>query len=328
MSRKGYHHVTRDLRCQIYALKASGNSLRSIARILEVHVSTISREIRRNSGKRGYRYAQADTLASERRRHASSISTKMTPTMITLIREAITEGWSPEQVSGRLGTQGIGISHETIYKYLWQDKAYGGMLYRNLRHSGKKYNKRSAKTAGRGIIPNRVDISQRPAIVELKTRLGDFEGDTLIGAKQKGAILSYVDRASKYTLLAKLEHKRAELVVEATTKRFKNLPHKCSLTFDNGKEFSGHQKIKKTLGVETFFATPYHSWERGLNEHTNGLVRQYLPKSTDFSKVTHETVQNIQDRLNHRPRKILNFKTPHEIFILGLKSEHAVALHS
>lgn len=327
MSRKGYHHVTRDLRCQIYALNASGNSLRSIARQLGVHASTVSREIKRNTGKRGYRYAQAHTMAQQRRSKASRHLKKMTASLIVLIREKIAEGWSPEQTAGRLTVEGTPISHETIYKHIWQDKKNGGTLYKNLRHSGKKYNKRSAKTAGRGLIPNRVDISLRPEIVEHKSRIGDFEGDTIIGAKHKGAILSYVDRSSKYTFLAKLEQKRAELVVKATKDKLENLPHKLyTITFDNGKEFAGHEKMREMLDVEIFFATPYHSWERGLNEHTNGLVRQYLPKSTDFSKVTHEVVQNIQERLNHRPRKILNFKTPHEIFILGLKIDDHVAL--
>ena len=329
MGLKGYHHVTRDIRCQIYALKSSGNSLRSIAKQLDVNVATISRELRRNSGKRGYRYEQADTMAKTRRSCASSRAKKMTPEVISLMKEMLIEGWSPEQISGRFKAEGIAtISHETIYKYVWKHKENGGILYKHLRHRGKKYNKRGAKTSGRGLIPHRVDISLRPEIVELKERLGDFEGDTIIGAKHKGAILSYVDRASKYTILAKLDYKRADLVVKATEHHLKKIPHAIrTITYDNGKEFSSHEEIKEIFEADIYFATPYHSWERGLNEHTNGLVRQYLPKSTDLSKVSHEMVQKIQDRLNHRPRKILNFKTPHEIFIMGFKTDTSVALH-
>ena len=320
--------MTRDTRCQIYALKATGKSYRSIAKQLGFHVSSVSREVKRNTGSRGYRYAQADQKAKKRRSQASQTFKKMTSTLISQIKEKLAQGWSPEQISGRFKADGFHkISHETIYKFVWKDKKAGGDLYKNLRHKAKKYNKRSSKTAGRGLIPNRVDIKERPTIVEKKERLGDFEGDTIIGAHHQGALLTHVDRASKYAFITKLDHKKADLVVEAI-KDFKKLSNKVhTITNDNGKEFAGHEKIKELIGADIYFATPYHSWERGLNEHTNGLIRQYLPKSTDFTKVTHDMVQIIQDRLNHRPRKVLNFKTPHEIFIMGLKTDDCVALH-
>jgi IS30 family transposase len=321
--------MTRDTRCQIYALKANGNSYHSIAKQLNVHVSTISREIKRNTGNKGYRYSQADQKAKKRRKEASCKLKKMTPHLKDRIKENLEKGWSPEQISGRFKEEGLGaVSHETIYKFVYKDKKEGGDLYKNLRHFGKKYNKRKSKNAGRGLIPNRVDISLRPKIVERKERLGDFEGDTIIGAKHQGALLTHVDKNSKYTLITKLDYKRAELVVDAIKQSFKKIPHKIhTITYDNGKEFSSHEQIKASTGADIYFATPYHSWERGLNEHTNGLIRQYLPKSTDLSKVTPEAVQTIQDRLNHRPRKVLNFKTPHEVFILGLKTDDTVALH-
>lgn len=328
MSRKGYHHVTRDLRCQIYALKSNKSSLRSIAKQIGVHVSTVSREIKRNSGKRGYRYQQADQYSIDKRSSASRCFKKMTPELQLSIQENISQGWSPEQISGRFRLKGTSISHERIYQLIWSDKREGGLLYKHLRHHGKRYNKRSGKKAGRGLIPNRVDISERPLIVEDKSRMGDFEGDTIIGANHKGAIVSYVDRHSKYTLLKKILRKQACAVNQATLEKMKDLPHPVhTITYDNGKEFSGHQIIAKELNATCYFATPYHSWERGLNEHTNGLVRQYLPKSTNFSNVTDDMIQRIEDCLNHRPRKALNYKTPFEIFVLGLNSDPGVALH-
>lgn len=318
---QGYHHVTRDIRSQIYALKAIGTSLRKIAVLVGHDVSTISREIKRNTGGRGYRYKQADAMAIERRSNASRRPKKLTPALVTTIIEKLQEQWSPEQISGRLKAQGIAsISHEAIYQLVWNDKRDGGALYQHLRHHGKKYNKRSSGKAGRGCIPNRVDIDERPAIVEQKIRIGDWEGDTIIGAKHQGAIVSHVERFSKFTLLKKVDNKTSELVTQATIEKLgqTSLPV-LTITYDNGKEFSEHTKITKTLKTDCYFAKPYHSWERGLNEHTNGLVRQYLPKSTDFTKVSDERVQLIADKLNNRPRKILNYKTPLEVVMMHLK---------
>lgn len=315
MSESGYHHVTRDIRCQIYTLKANGFSLRAIARQIETHASTVSREISRNSGKRGYRYAQADRMAEERRSSASGTPKKLTAMVEQRVIACLEDDWSPVQISGRLQQEGISISHERIYQRVWEDKRQGGKLYQHLRHHGKRYNKRSSGKAGRGCIPGRVDIAERPAVVESKSRIGDWEGDTIIGAKHQGAIVSYVDRHSKYTLLKQIPRKQADLVKQATLEKMQILPYAVqSITYDNGKEFSEHQAIAKALNTHCYFATPYHSWERGLNEHTNGLVRQYLPKSTDLTKVTDEAVERIEHRLNHRPRKVLNYKTPFEVF--------------
>jgi IS30 family transposase len=315
---KGYHHVTRDIRSQIYALKAIGTSLRKIATIVKHHVSTISREIARNTGGKGYRYKQADAKAAERRANASQTPKKMTPELIAIIERHLREDWSPEQIAGRLDKEGIAnISHETIYQHIWQDKSTGGTLHEHLRHNGKKYNKRTSGKAGRGCIPNRVDIDERPPVVEDKVRIGDWEGDTIIGANHRGAIVSYVDRCSKFTVLKMLENRTAELVTQATIDKLGQgtLPV-LTITYDNGKEFSEHSKIASELNASCYFAKPYHSWERGLNEHTNGLVRQYLPKKTDFTQVSDATVQFIADKLNNRPRKVLNYHTPLEILTM------------
>lgn len=311
---KSYKHLTHDQRCQIYTLKERGDSLAEIARILGVHRSTITRELQRNGGTRGYHYENADQQAQGRRRQSHCL--KMTPEMILTIEEKLRMDWSPEQISGWLKKHGRAhVSYETIYKHVWADKKKGGTLYKHLRHSGKKYNKRSKGTAGRGCIPGRIDITERPKIVEEKTRLGDWELDTIIGAEHQGAIVSAVDRVAKLVKLAKVSHKTKEEVSGALLEMLQPIQEfVLTATADNGKEFAGHQEISAGLQASFFFATPYHSWERGLNEHTNGLVRQYFPKGTNFNNVSEEDVERVEAILNNRPRKSLGFETPLEAF--------------
>jgi IS30 family transposase len=310
---KGYHHLTKDQRCQLCALKNSGESSEKIAKILNVDRSTIYRELACNPGK--YEYQSAHDRALEKQRR-SPRNFKMTPTLIAIIEDKLKLQWSPEQVSGWLKRQSNqSVSHETIYKHIWADKERGGCLYKHLRHHGKKYNKRGSGKAGRGCIPGRIDIAERPAIVETKERLGDWEIDTIIGAEHRGAVVSMVERHSKFTLLAKISRKTAEEVEDALTHKLIDVKdYVLTITADNGKEFANHQNITDRLGATVYFARPYHSWERGLNEHTNGLVRQYLPKWKRLDDVTDETVQEIERLLNDRPRKALQFRTPTEVF--------------
>lgn len=325
----GYQHVTRDQRSQIYAYKSMGLSLRDIAKNIEKNVSTVSREIARNTGLRGYRISQADSRSKERRSNASRTPKKLNDELKAEIDSKLLDEWSPEQISGRFKLDGVLISHESIYQHIWRNKRAGGQLHNHLRHSGKKYNKRSSGKSGRGCIPNRVDISLRPSIVEEKTRVGDWEGDTIISAGSRSAILSYVDRHTKFTLLKKIGKKTAENVRQATLEKMGALPVPVlTITYDNGKEFSGHQDIANDLNAQCFFAAPYHSWERGLNEHTNGLVRQYLPKLFDFNEVTDDEIQFIENRLNNRPRKVLQFKTPVEMLLIATQSNSGVALQT
>lgn len=311
---KAYHHLTYAQRCQIYILKDRGDSKSSIARALGVHPSTIGRELERNTGSKGYRHQQAQAKADTRRN--SKPNKKIIDQIETAIKEKLQSQWSPVQISGWLKRHGKGhVSHETIYNYIWKNKRQGGFLYKELRHQGKKYNKHGKGTSGRGCIPNRIDIDQRPSIVEEKTRLGDWELDTIIGAGYKGVIVSMVERASKLTKLVKVSHKTAEEVGRAIVKQLS--PMKAfvqTLTADNGKEFAFHQMVSFELSADFYFATPYHSWERGLNEHTNGLVRQYFPKSQSFTDTSLEDIQRVEALLNTRPRKVLNFETPQEAF--------------
>lgn len=323
-----YKHMTLDLRCQLYALRSIGESLRSIAKRLKLNVSTISREVKRNSGRRGYMYLQAERIATKRRKIASQQRSKMTKDLQFKINKRLYLGWSPEQISGRLKLEGISISHESIYRLVRKDKERGGSLYKQLRHAGKKYNKRLYRSSGRGIIKNRVDISQRPQVVDEKIRIGDWEADTVISAGSRTAILTVVDRSSKLVIIQKIKSKKADCVNNAIKHRMRSIKDKVlTITFDNGKEFAYHSSIAKSLGAKTYFATPYHSWERGLNEHTNGLIRQYLPKKLDFKNVSHKVIRKIENRLNSRPRKALNFRTPFEVFYQCSFKSPSVALH-
>jgi transposase, IS30 family len=314
---KGYHHLTNEKRCQLYILMKRGDSKSTIADELNIHRSTVYREVARNSGLRGYRYRQAHCKAMDRRESASCKKLKMSTMTISIIEEKLNLQWSPEQISGWLKKIGYrqAISHEWIYQHVWANKKQGGTLYKELRYNGKKYNKRRSGKAGRGCIPNRRDIKERPPIVEDKVRVGDWELDTIIGKGHKGAIVSMVDRASKFTQLFLIPRKSDVLVRQALTSKLKPIKE-CvlTLTSDNGKEFAGHQSVSRSLEADFFFATPYRSWERGLNEHTNGLVRQYFPKKKSFLEIRQEEVERVEFLLNNRPRKVLNYMTPIEAF--------------
>lgn len=327
---KGYHHLTSDQRCQLSALKDSGERIEKIAAIIAVSRFTIYRELARNSSSKKYNHREAREKAIQRRSRASNRPRKMNQEQISLIEEKLRLQWSPEQISGWLKRhKEVAVSHETIYRHVEKDKRAGGTLYRDLRHNGKKYNKRGRGKAGRGCIPGRVDISERPAIVEEKSRIGDWEVDTIIGSQHKGAVVSMVDRHSKMTMLQKVPRKTAqevELALKARLGQCKGSVH--TVTSDNGKEFANHIEISRYLGAKMFFARPYHSWERGLNEHTNGLIRQYLPKDERLDTVSNEIIAMIEERLNNRPRKVLDFQTPIEVFNRHRSEATVVALRS
>jgi len=320
---KTYKQLTYELRCQIYALKGIGMSQNKMATQLNINQSTISRELSRNTGKRGYRIKQAQALADKRRLSASK-ATKMTADLIELIDSKIKEEWSPEQVSGWLREeQNTLISHETIYLHIWSDKQRGGQLFQHLRRKGKAYQSRSKnKQAGRGFIKNRISIDERPVIVEEKSRVGDWEIDLVIGKGHSGALVTIVERTTSFSVSTRINDKSAKTVTEATIALlmpFKDAVH--TITADNGKEFAYHEAVAKHLKCSVYFADPYCSWQRGLNENTNGLLRQYWPKSTDFKKVSHSEVTNVMIKLNDRPRKKLNYKTPAK-----LMAEHLAAI--
>jgi len=306
-----YQQLTREARYQIYALKKAGHNQTEIATNLKRHKSTISRELGRNSGLKGNRPDQAQRLAHERQgaTDRSRIAAATWPQVERLLRA----DWSPEQISGRLKLeQQRGASHESIYLHVYADKRRGGTLHQHLR-SQKKQRKRYSGYIRRGQIPNRTSIEKRPQIVANKGRYGDWEADTIVGARHQGGILSVVERKSKLTRLCQLTNKSAAEMKTKSIALLRPLAARVhTITVDNGKEFCAHEQIAATLQTRIYFAHPYASWERGLNENTNGLVRQYFPKKYEFAKITDAELQLVEDRLNNRPRKTLGYRTPNE----------------
>jgi IS30 family transposase len=319
-----YTQLTQEQRYQIYAFLKAGFLQKDIACEIGVHKSTVSRELSRNRGQKGYRPKQAHRLALERRAEACKF-VKMTSTVIPLIEDLIGQDFSPEQVCGFLCQQhNIRISHESIYGHVLKDKARGGDLYLHLRHSRKKRKKRYGSYDRRGQIKGRVSIDERPAIVDAKKRVGDWEIDTIIGKNHKGALLSIVERKSKFTLIRKLPKKQADLVAKAAIHLLQPYKGKVfTITADNGQEFAHHDHIKEQLKTDVYFAHPYHSWERGVCENTNGLIRQYFPKGMSFETIQEQHVQMAMDRLNNRPRKTLGYKTPIEVFFQTINKRAA-----
>jgi IS30 family transposase len=317
-----YKQLNQAQRYQIEILKKAGKNQKQIAELLGVSESTISRELKRNQGKKGYRPKQAQIKADKRKKQAAKVL-KMTPALILLIEARIRLDWSPEQVSGQLEDErGILISHERIYQHIWTDKRHGGTLDTHLRQCHKQRKKKYGSKDKRGQIRNRVSIDERPAIVAEKTRIGDWEIDTVIGQNHQGALVTIVDRVSKFTLIKKVDSKHAEVVTDATITLLQPyLDKTLTITADNGKEFAGHETIKEQLSANVYFAHPYCSWERGLNENTNGLIRQYFTKGSSFENITDDEVEAVMNKLNHRPRKTLKFKTPHTVFFADTLQE-------
>ena len=308
-----YQHLSQTERYQIYILMKDGKTQSQIAQLLNRHKSTISRELARNTGNRGYRPRQACLLSEERFlgcRNAVQITTDQWNQAV----DCLLAQWSPVQIANQ-----VGISHETIYRHVYADKAAVGSLYQQLRCQKKRKKRYASGRDRRGQIVGRRPISERPAHIEARTQVGHWEGDTVIGAHHKQAVVTLVERKSGYALIAKVSNKTSDLVSQAIiTKLNAVTPLVKTLTFDNGKEFAEHQRIDTALKSTTYFADPFASWQRGSNENFNGLLRQYIPKKRPLSTVTDKELRMIQDRLNNRPRKRLGFKTPNEVFMQSL----------
>jgi transposase, IS30 family len=306
-----YAQLAQNQRYQIKALLDTKVPQWKIAEIIGVHPSTISRELKRNRGKRGYRpnQAHAKFLARKKKKSKPRISAELW----ALAEKQLLEDWSPEQVSGKLRKSGLLVSHERIYQYVYADKRAGGTLWEHLRRL-KKYRKRAGGRDRRGKIPNRRSIEERPAIVEERSRTGDWEADLIVAKNNKGVALTLTERKSRFTLLRTFPSKHADPITQGIKELLKWSAQVMTITFDNGKEFAGHEEVALALGVDCYFAHPYASWERGTNENTNGLIRQYLPKERNLKEVSMEEEVMIMDKLNLRPRKCLNFMTPYEVF--------------
>jgi len=314
-----YKHLTQEERYHIQAYKQAGYSQKYIANEIGVNPGTISRELKRNSSTqtKSYSAINAHKVSTTRRMYASKKSNKkMDVKLKNIIKKYIIEDWSPEQISTRLKAVNIAnISHVRIYQFVEQDKQQGGDLYTHLRfyHTGHRRAKYGSKSKGR--IKGRTSISQRDKIVDDKSRIGDWEIDTIVGVNQKGAITTVVERATSLVRISIPTTKKAIEIENETIRILKPLKNKIyTITSDNGLEFANHQNISKALDYKHYFCHPYSSWERGLNEYTNGLIRQYIPKGTSFENITPEYIKMIEDKLNNRPRKALNWKTPNEVF--------------
>lgn len=323
----GYSHLSYQKRCQILAFWKAGYTQAEIAREVGVNQSTISRELNKNlvfiRTKLGsWQYKPDYAQGNARQRHKGKRKNiKLTNDVANFIREKLRIKWSPEQISGYAKKhQLFSIGKEWIYQFILKDKEKGGTLYLNLRHQNKRYRKRYGSPKRVGPIKNRRFIDERPAIVDEKKRIGDWEIDTIIGKQQKQAVVSIVERFSKKTVLKKVQNRTAKLVATATIESLASFPGSVlSITSDNGSEFAYHTDISNALCADFYFAHPYSSWERGLNENTNGLVRQYLKKGSSFSEVTDDDLTVIANQLNSRPRKCLGFATPNEVFNCNLQ---------
>lgn len=313
-----YNQLTLQERYYIEIEMRSGASQNKIAKSLGRSQGSISKEIARNTGKRGYRHKQADRLANIRHQSKAK-SIKLTEDIVSFIEQELHANQSsPEQIAGRLKrVLNVSLHYETIYRYILQDKANGGKLFLHLRHRQKPYRKRygSSTNSAKG-IPDRVDIDQRPQEINDRMRVGDWEADTVIGANHKGAIVTLDERVSKLRLalpqICKMAQETKESIVELL-KPFSEFVK--TITFDNGKEFAKHMDIASLLECKTYFAKPYHSWERGQNENANGLLRQYFPKGMEFVDVARKEVVAAVHKLNSRPRKCLGYATPYEAFM-------------
>ena len=299
----------------------TGHQQVEIAKFIGVDKSTISRELKRNQGQRGYRPKQAHNFAMNRRKQGPR---RIRTETWLLIEAKIRLDWSPEQISGwLLRHYRIQVSHEWIYQYILSDKQTGGDLYKHLRCQ-KKRRKRYGNRDRRGKLPNRRSIEERPVIVDQRQRIGDWDVDTIVGKGHQQAIVTLTERKSRLALLRKVDRRTAELVSNAMIELLQPVAERVhTITGDNGKEFAEHERITKELCTDFFFAHPYAAWERGANENMNGLVRQYIPKNRELISVTNDELDKIMTKLNHRPRKCLDFRSPFEVFF-----NHPVALTS
>jgi IS30 family transposase len=306
-------------RYQIQSLLQVDTPKKKIAELINTSVSTVYREIIRNKGKRGYTAASAQEYCDIRKERYRG-NRKFTPAMEKDIREKITtDQWSPQQICGQAKIQGVSmVSHERIYQFIREDKAAGGMLFKHTRH---KLKHRKRPVTGKQIsIKNKVSIEQRPSIVDEKERCGDWEIDTIIGEDGKGAILTLTERLTGFLLMEKLPFgKHAKPLAKVAVRllfAYKQTVH--TITSDNGSEFAEHEFIAKKLKADFYFAHPYSSWERGLNENTNGLIRQYIIKGTNFDLYSDDFIRLVQNKINRRPREKLFFQSPSKIFYASL----------
>lgn len=312
-------HLTQSERYQAHALRDAGFTLRAIGKRLGRSASTICRELKRNCCPTGYQPDAAQTRARRRRRQASARPT-IPPCHWPRIEMLLREDHSPEQIAGRTHL----ASHERIYQHIAADHRRGGSLYQCLRRS-KPRRRRRCRPDGRGQILRRRDITARPAVVERRERIGDWELDTMVKANGGEVLVTMTERVSRLHLIRRASARTAHAITRAVVGTLHSIRHLVhTFTSDNGKEFADHELIAIACEADFFFAKPYSSWQRGSNENANGLVRQYLPKGTDFATVSDARLREIERRINSRPRKTLGYRTPFEVFGEAINQRVAV----
>ena len=310
-------HLTYEQRYTISVMLQSGHTQNSIAIALNKNKSVISREISRNKDKRNNAYSaiKAQDKCNERHKKKNK-QIKFTPEMKSYVLEKLRENYSPEQIVGWSKRNSIEcVSHQWIYKMVWDDKKRRGKLCQHLRSRGKRYKNSGQRDYTPGQPLNKRDISERPKIVDQRIRFGDLEVDSIIGKLKNKSLVTINDRATGILRIGMVQEKTSELVTNkilSILKPWKKYLH--TITSDNGSEFAKHEDISQKLGVDYYFAKPYQSWQRGSNENLNRLIRQYLPKGTDFNYINEDYIKFIQDQINNRPRKRFNFKSPNEMF--------------
>ncbi|MGB5490939.1 MAG: IS30 family transposase [Woeseiaceae bacterium] len=321
-----YAQLGLEERYQIYDGLRDGRKQSAIARYLGRSPATICREIRRNRGLRGYRPLQAHSKALARRLDKGRV--RLTEAVWNEVDRLINLDWSPELISKRFCLErNVAISHEWIYQHVYQDKQQGGRLYRHLRQQ-KPRRRRYGKYGRRSYLLGTRSIEERPKSVESRRWFGHWEGDTMIGKGKQGGLLTLVERKARYLLASHLISRHGEVVRRAVRETLMPvLPRVKTITYDNGREFAGHKGMENDLGAKVYFAHPFSSWERGTSEQSNGLLRQYFPKKRSLAHVSAKEIAHALDRLNHRPRKCLGYRTPHEVFF-GEKHQLTVALTS
>ncbi|WP_037992927.1 IS30 family transposase [Teredinibacter turnerae] len=312
-----YHQLTTDERYTLAAYRIQRLSQAEIARRMGRSPSTISRELKRNRTNAGIYTASKAVSRTSRVRRESRRKWYFSDAELQIVVALIRLDWSPEQVSLWLKKcRVLSISHSTIYRYIWYNYFFHGTLYKHLRQSNKKRRKKYRSRDSRGVLPNKAHITERPISAENKSRIGHFEIDTVHGSRDQHSIVTLVDRKSKFTIIGKLKNRSTEELNRKVVKLIKKQVNQVkTITADNGTEFHQYKVIENKTDATFYFANPYHSWERGLNENTNGLIRQYLPKRQSMRHITQKDCDAIALKLNRRPRKCLNMKTPEQVYV-------------
>lgn len=326
-----YRHLTSEERFAIEHFLQQGMSFRKMAVCLGRSHTTISREVQRNASRSGYNHQTAQRRSNNRRTVPRHYRCQNRPLLVEYVGSRLRSDWAPEQIAGRIRLDyptdlQMRISAETIYRWIYTTARSGGYSRSHLRRGRNRRRPRTQYGQGKRFAPERVGIAERPEVVADRARFGDWEADLVSGSYGKAALVSCIERKSRYLLLAKVDDKKAVTFNTALTQQLLALPDKLrkTLTLDNGSEMARFKELEAATGVNTYFCEPRSPWQRGANENCNGLLRQYFPRGISFRSITDKAVQRAANRLNTRPRKCLGYRTPTEVFSQVLSGALAI----